>query len=172
MKVVRSALRTGHLNPPGNIPGTDFCYRLSRPRAIVRPKGLCQRKIPMTPSGIKPATFRLLAQCLDQLRHRVPCLAVNTASYLRSLGSLNRESVSFVHARYGHLLVSVLENVATSNGASALLRGTEANEVQHVNSRQYEGTRRCYFGITEYESEAILYLLFRMRCKSGVCTLL
>jgi hypothetical protein len=26
----------------------------------------------MTPSGIKPATFHLLAQCLIQLRHRVP----------------------------------------------------------------------------------------------------
>jgi hypothetical protein len=30
MKVVRSALRTGRLHPPGNIPGTYFCWRLSR----------------------------------------------------------------------------------------------------------------------------------------------
>ena len=34
MKVVRSALRTGRLNPtlPENIPGTHFCYRLSQPQ--------------------------------------------------------------------------------------------------------------------------------------------
>jgi len=34
MKVVRfSALRTGRLYPPGNIPGTYFCWRLSQPQS-------------------------------------------------------------------------------------------------------------------------------------------
>jgi hypothetical protein len=37
------------------------------PKAVVRPKGLCQWTIPMTPSGIEPASWRLVAQSLNQL---------------------------------------------------------------------------------------------------------
>ena len=43
----------------------------------MRPEGLCQRKIPVTPSGIEPATFRLVAQCLNQLLYGVPVTGIN-----------------------------------------------------------------------------------------------
>jgi hypothetical protein len=44
---------------------------------MVRPEGLRQRKIPVTSMGIEPATFRLLEQCFNRLRHRVPAVNVH-----------------------------------------------------------------------------------------------
>ena len=56
IKVVRlSALTTSRPYHTGNIPGTHFCWRLSRPQG----HSAAERIMSVTPTGIEPATFQL-----------------------------------------------------------------------------------------------------------------
>jgi hypothetical protein len=59
--------------PPGNAPGTHFCYRLSRSQGHSAIGSiLCKWKISITPAGIKPTTFRFGAQHPNHCATAVP----------------------------------------------------------------------------------------------------
>jgi hypothetical protein len=57
--------------------GTHFCYRLSEPQGLVRPEGLGKLKI-FTLACLEPATFRLVAQCLNQYTTACPGESANS----------------------------------------------------------------------------------------------
>jgi hypothetical protein len=71
MAVRLSALRGGRHLPPGTFLVLISVRGWVDRKVIVRLEGLGQLK-KSTSSGLEPATFRLVAQCLNQLRYPVP----------------------------------------------------------------------------------------------------
>jgi len=75
MKVIRlSALRTGHLYPPGNSPGTHFCWRLSQLQSHSATGRIMSMKNWNETIGYRIRDLPSVAQFLNQLRHSEPLI--------------------------------------------------------------------------------------------------
>jgi len=107
---------------PGNAPGAHFYRRLSRPQShCAIGKILCQWKIPMTPAGFKPATFRFVAQHLNNCATAVPHTHTHTHThiyiyiYTHIHTYFNNETLSNLHRKAFKCIIYINFFAASNN---------------------------------------------------------
>jgi hypothetical protein len=142
VKVLRlSTLSNDQLYPPPPRKYSRYSFLLeveSAHWALVRPEELCQWNVPMTPSWIENATFRLVAHCLNKLHHIVPPIENCITQIKNSLKSNKfRKSVCVFANRIYGWNASSRRTICASNGRHAEVSNCELKTRIHVTSKAW-----------------------------------
>ena len=108
-KVVRfSALRTGRLYHQEISLALIYFTGWVETTSTVQPEGLSEWNIPTIPSGIEPATFPLVMQCLNLLHHRLPPSS-NKSPYISDFRCSTKNSKTYLFQRCKDSVMRLLD---------------------------------------------------------------